>query len=353
MQNLFNKTYVHYTWKDTNNIMGVFDAVENQKINKLIIFGPEEYSAIKYDECNIESLMFDGYMKSRNVDVYRVVGVDLSKRWNPSYKMTYDTNSYGWGTFFAYSVVFDAFINKKKPAGHTQLTKSFISLNRRAHTHRCMFIDILHKYKLQEHGIITWHMFQTPVCDYEFKHWDPMCLTVDEPGDPINNFHLYPYPPQFQKTLFSVVSESSSDMVFLTEKTFMPIFHKRPFLIFGGKNIHKYLKTLKFKLFDEIIDYSFDSVDDEYERFDMAMRELKKICKHDPNNLLKLIKPKIEYNYANLLNIVKYSIGVDEEVTKIVNNWPDGIGNNYKDLLNFGKFPEFDNLYDNTTRKKI
>lgn len=346
MQNIVDNTYIHFTWDAPTDLTPMIDAIEKKKVSKLIIFGPQEHTVIRFDVSVVDHIVFNGYLKSRNIDVYRVIGVEPSKKWNPSYWLSYDKKTYGWTTFFAHATVLEAFESGRVPVGHTDIKKSFISLNRRAHPHRCEFIDILHKHKLQDHGIITWHNFETPEYHYKFKYWDPVILKIDEPYDVTSGSFLYIPPPQFQETLFSVICESTSDSTFLTEKTFVPIFHKRPFLLVGTKNIHGYLKKLKFKLFDEIIDYSFDLVDDQTERYDMIMIELAKICKYDPNDLLKILKPKIDYNYINLLNIFKNSIGVDPEVVKIVNQY-SGHMCEYKGLLNYGKTPNFEKFYNN------
>lgn len=345
MQYIVDDTCIYFSWGNNDELTLMMDAIEKKEINKLIIFGPQEHTIIRFDNSPVDAKMFDDYMKSKNIDVTRVVGVAPSKKWNPNYRLSYDKKTYGWDTYFAHATVLESFNSNRSPLGHTNIKKSFISLNRRAHPHRCEFIDILHKHKLQEHGIITWHKFETYEYYYKFKYWDPVILKIDEPFDIEKNHQLLVPPLQFQETLFSVICESTSDSIFLTEKTYVPIIHKRPFLLVGAKNIHGYLKKLKFKLFDEIIDYSFDSVDDQTERYNMIMIELAKICNHDPNDLLKILKPKIDYNYVNLLNIFKNSIGADPEVVKIVNQY-SGPMELYKDLLNYGKTPNFEKFYN-------
>lgn len=347
MQYIFDNTYIHFTWESSSDLTPMIDAIEKKEISKLIIFGPQEHTIIRYDNSPIEQTVFNGYLKSKNIDVCRISGAVPSKKWNPNYLLSYDKTAYGWSTYFGHATVLNAVTTGRSPLGHTDIKKSFISLNRRAHPHRCEFIDILHKHNLQNHGILTWHNYETPEYHYKFKYWNPVNLKIDEPNDVINSNDLWFPPPQFQETLFSVISESASDLLFLTEKTFIPIFHKRPFLLVSAKNIHGYLKKLKFKLFDEIIDYSFDSVDDQTKRYDMIMIELAKICNYDPNDLLKLLKPKIDYNYVNLLNIFKNSVGADAEVVKLVNQYPGPPMEYYKTLLNYGKTPEFKKLYSN------
>ena len=248
MQNIFDDTYIYYSWGPHDDFDQVIAAVNDKKIKKFIIFGPQEHIIIKFDHTYADATIFNEYMKSKNVEVYRVVGAVPNKQWNPTYRMSYDKNVYGWSTYFAHAVVLEAIEAGRPSVGHGTIKKSFISLNRRAHPHRCMFIDILHKHGLQHHGVITWHNYETPEYNYEFKHWAPVNLKITELNDVTNDFKLLTPPPQFSETLFSVVSESDPSLIFLTEKTFMPIFHKRPFIIFGAKNIHKYLKKLKFKI---------------------------------------------------------------------------------------------------------
>lgn len=348
MKNVINKTYINFSWGSTVNPKMLSHAVIHHPIDRVILFGPEEHTVIHYDEVKSTSIKFEKFMMNHGVSLIRVVGALMNKEWNPKYPMLKKQGVYDWHVFFAQATVLNPVLVKKPYSSlpvHREIKKHFISLNRKAHPHRCLFIDLLHKHELQQHGIITWHNQDHPDPPYEFNYWEPSLLKIEENIDLSGEFDMHTPPSQFQETLFSVVCESTPDFIFLTEKTFIPIFNKRPFLIFGAKHINAYLKELKFELFDEIIDYSFDGVDDISERFDLGMVELKKICELDPNKLLKLLKPKIDHNYKNLLNITRNSEEyVDPAIFEIVKYDVPGM-EQYRTILNYGKTENFDNLY--------
>lgn len=347
MDNIFEKTFVYNSWSG-DEVIDIVNAIESKSINRVIVVGPQEHTVINPDQNLTYSKIFEDYLKLNNVEYVRIVGAPTGKKWNPNYNMTYKKNVYSWEMFFAHATVMDAVHTGvvTPPLGHTNIKKHFITLNRKAHPHRCLFIDMLHKHNLQDFGFVTWHDYQGNFYNYEFKHWQPTKLKIEEGMDVTNDddFKLFKPPAQFQESLFSVICESTEDIIFVTEKTFMPIYHKRPFLIFGAKNTHSFLKKYNFRLFDEIIDYSFDSVDDTAVRYNMTMVELKKICDMDPYYLLDLLMPKIEHNYKNMLTIFKDQIGVDPAIFKLVEHDLYSM-EYYKTLLTHGNTNHFNNLY--------
>ena len=60
-----------------------------------------------------------------------------------------------------------------------------------------------------------------------------------------------------QKPFFQLVSETTTNHFFLTEKTVKPLLLKQPFLVFGNVGFHKKLKDYGFKLYDEVFNYDF------------------------------------------------------------------------------------------------
>lgn len=349
---IFNDTFIHISWENGGNYTKLLRVIKTKKVSQVVIFGPQEHSVLNFDEDVRKSKSFDNYVKQKNIELIRIVGTPIGKKLNPLYYMNHRPNIYSWDTFFANSTVYDSlFINSVEPVGHGTIKKHFISLNRKPHPHRCMFIDLMHKHELQDFGMTSWHSFECTQYPYDFKHWTPRILELEEPNLNLHNLSLSNPHPSFQETLFSVICESSPDLIFCTEKTYVPIYHRRPFLIFGSKNIHAYLKRLNFKLFDEIIDYSFDKIDDPYERFDAGMLQLKKICEIEPNELLKVLKPKIDHNFVNLLNIFKNAqTYVDNKVIEVV-SYDIPSMEYYRNLLYYGQTPAFENIYEDMIKR--
>ena len=116
----------------------------------------------------------------------------------------------------------------------------------------------------------------------------------------------------FLKTKFNLVTESSAkndassgdvplqnfeDTFFTTEKTIKPIFNCHPFICIADKNYHANLKhAFGFEMYDEIFDYSFDSISQHEQRFDGVLNQL-------TNNVdYMLIKEKLEHNQQLFLD---------------------------------------------------
>lgn len=346
---IVNDTFIHFSWENSGNYNNMMHCINSKKVSRVVIFGPQEHTVIHYDDDLRKSKLFDNFLKKKNIEIIRVVGSPVSKKWNPLYPMLHKKRVYSWETFFANLVVYDS-LSKNEiilPSGHTTIKKHFLSLNRKPHPHRCMFIDLMHKHNIQDNGSITWHSYECTEYPYKFKFWNPKILEIPEPNLDLTNLMLSDPHPSFQETLFSVVCESTEDLIFCTEKTYVPIYHKRPFIIFGAKNIHLYLKKMNFKLFDEVIDYSFDSVDDPHKRFELAMLQLKKICEMDPYEILTKVKPKIDYNYVNLLNIFKDAQTYLDPIVFDLTTYDVPNMDRYRNMLTYGQTTEFENLYKN------
>lgn len=109
----------------------------------------------------------------------------------------------------------------------------------------------------------------------------------------------------YNETLFSIVTETSytNTRIFITEKTPKSIRNLHPFLILGDWNIHKKLEELGFKLYHDLIDYSFDSIKDNDLRFIKFTEEVSRLIKNKDiiYEWYKSNKDKLIYNYEHLI----------------------------------------------------
>jgi len=104
---------------------------------------------------------------------------------------------------------------------------------------------------------------------------------------------------------FDIVLESTYDYFFVTEKTLRSIDSKKPFLVFSCKDYHKKLKEkYGFRLFDNIIDYSFDSEENTIVRWNKLLFELVKLrTMYTPTQIKQLTTHDVCYNYDNLIKM--------------------------------------------------
>lgn len=102
---------------------------------------------------------------------------------------------------------------------------------------------------------------------------------------------------------FYIGIETLYDFFFVTEKTTRALETKKPFFVFSCVYFHKKLsENYGFRLYHELIDYSFDSIKNSTERFDAQINELVKIkSKYSPEEIYHLTKDNVDYNY----NILK------------------------------------------------
>lgn len=145
-----------------------------------------------------------------------------------------------------------------------------------------------------------------PIIDPDFKN-----------GEWFNHSKL---PKVYDQCFFAAVSETSTDIVVITEKVITPILFLKPFIVLGDKGYHQFLKSLGFELFEDFIDYRFDFESNETKRIEMFCEEVRKVSllkESDIQILNKRIAWKLKHNKSNFYRI--YRSG--EFKPKHVNEW--------------------------------
>jgi hypothetical protein len=169
---------------------------------------------------------------------------------------------------------------------------------------------ILHKDK----NIIKYHgNFNTKsLIDTEHFVWDidtkksditHSTSNVDYCGQSVRLSHIIPK-DVYNQTCYSIVTETFFDnsFSFYTEKIAKPIIAKRLFVVFAGQHYLKNLKLLGFKTFQNVIDESYDEIENDLERFTMALEQVKKLMVMDQSEVLNQIQHICEYNYNFLIS---------------------------------------------------
>lgn len=193
----------------------------------------------------------------------------------------------------------------------------FVCFNNRGHLHRCHTIDYISKYKLFDKGIVTWHNFLKENNDFKFKHFDNTVKKIDDDFDVKLDSFLLPH--QYHESLFDFVTECSHETIMISEKTATPIILKKPFVTLSAPHFNKYLQKLGFVLYDEIIDYSFDNIEDLDTRTHEFVKNMEKISKiTNFDEIYNLLKPKIEFNYQNFLKIINDRSFIPSEIKNCI-----------------------------------
>jgi hypothetical protein len=83
---------------------------------------------------------------------------------------------------------------------------------------------------------------------------------------------------------------------FLTEKTFKPIRHAQPFVIFGTPHSLATLRRLGYRTYDNYIDNSYDNTVDNTERFVKLISTVNKLSRQDLHTWYQQLAEDAKYN---------------------------------------------------------
>jgi hypothetical protein len=118
--------------------------------------------------------------------------------------------------------------------------------------------------------------------DYQLEFYNNFC--IDIVSETVFN---YPYP-------------------YITEKTLRPIACKRFFIVVGAANVLKLLRSKGFDTFSDIIDDSYDSIEDAQERWEKVTSVIAETVKRPIEELKQLLKnneERLDKNLHNLINL--------------------------------------------------
>jgi len=146
----------------------------------------------------------------------------------------------------------------------------------------CTYFDYKTQYQISD-------IENTNINDFFFEHnydWK-----VDDKEIKNNTETLQLDIPNIKSHFLYLVTESlvTSDVLFLSEKTFKPIYACQPFIILGNPNILKKLKEMGFKTFDKWWDESYDSQLNITKRTDMIIKLLELISIKTNTELIEML----------------------------------------------------------------
>jgi len=115
-------------------------------------------------------------------------------------------------------------------------------------------------------------------------------------GDAIVN------PAAYVDTSFSLVSETIFDYphTFRTEKIWKPMIMCHPFVVAANPGYYRDLHAVGFETFGNLIDESFDQIDDPTDRANRVVAVVKDICYNGAHAFLEAARSACKYNYQQL-----------------------------------------------------
>ena len=302
------------TFPDSDNILlnisgKVIKAAKQQKIRILII------SAIEGD--NFTTADFDGFRHLHNT--VRLLGLPknsvciVSGNLNASQQYTNwcQQNSKEELIEFLEGIEWDGKTSNssKSPVTIKDYSLPFNSLNRAHRNHRSEHLYFLAENKLQ--GLVSggaWfatHTIDTPVYQtVEYNHYKTVLTAnypktvdvkdlVNQVPNLINNLEIY------ERSQLTVVTESHFDQtggLFITEKTFRPLLVGHPFMVLGQKGTLEKLRSWGFQTDFDGIDQSYDTIENDRERFLQFHQSLRNWCMQDPE-----IRRTAIYKWDNII----------------------------------------------------
>lgn len=108
----------------------------------------------------------------------------------------------------------------------------------------------------------------------------------------------------YNQSSYSIVAETNwnNDVHMLTEKSGRCLIAKRLFVVFAGKNYLGLLHDLGFETFGNIIDESYDDIENHNERWARAFEQVRFLCAQDPLTVLDRCRDRLEHNHNLIMN---------------------------------------------------
>lgn len=190
----------------------------------------------------------------------------------------------------------------------------FLCKNRRPAMHRKIFVDYLAKYDLIDSNIVTF--VGTPTApnypdffeQYQCQWWDQQPIFNDIPTEDYSVYNERIWNPRIdteQQCLIEVVTPTTL-ISFFTEKEARAILGRRAFIIMGGTGeCHAFCEQFGFKMYDEIIDYSYDYLDTFAERSEHVAKQLSVLQQQGNfDELYAKIEKKTWWNLGRYLDLL-------------------------------------------------
>lgn len=134
----------------------------------------------------------------------------------------------------------------------------------------------------------------------------------------MNNVYHRLILPQYKDTYFAVITESTVDYDFITEKTYKILAAGMPFIILGHKGLYARLHDMGFKTFHPLIDESFDQESDLENKCIQIVDQIEKLCQTELDQFLLQVKDICVYNQQHFFG-----------------NYQKHLNNTHKNFMNF------------------
>lgn len=289
-----------------------YNYIEQNPTHKIVLWVPEASIIPQLYRTVEEWISFSQNLDLKNID-YTLVTSDSE---------FYDDhpNVIGWDDFAAYKIMYDFKTASVQFSKRPQMAlKHFVTRFGRESFQCSVIVDLLHKYKLENHTVIQYDnygdefLFNEP---YSPSFWN------GEPFSQIynNSLNEYNIPPSY---IFSAVDISATTDIMsnsIQPSMLAPIMNGFPSVVYGRKGIVKKMeRVLGISMYNDMIDTSYDSIEDPYERADALMVELRKLFDTyiEPDIIVKKFDGNAMFNKQKVFNLVKNK-NVNEKIKEFL-----------------------------------
>ena len=186
----------------------------------------------------------------------------------------------------------------------------FLLLNGRARPHRTQLLANL--ADILDQGIWTnldWNAGPVRLLDRRYEYDHVVSNTV-LPEHGFVKHHLfdnkwgdiYIKESLYQDTYFSIVTETVFDYPysFRTEKIWKPVAVGHPWIAVANAGFYRDMRNLGFRTFNNLIDESFDSIDNNQDRLTRISEVVRDLCQQDLASFIKECYNVCKYNQQHL-----------------------------------------------------
>jgi hypothetical protein len=296
-----------YDNKIEHQLADIYDSVD-----VVIILGSELHEKTiefikRYDWAKINYFIC-GYLHWRMLNAKVFKFLDWFTTSLHFYKNVRPSILYELRAFDAKPLQFDALLGRKKP--HRDLAYKFLQDN-----------------NMMDQGVVTYandYQLNFEASTSEQWQWestgvDNIDLVAKTATFTVDRVDYYGYNMSisqimpldiYNRTAYSLVCETNFDnqFVFLTEKTVKPMLARRLFITLGNQFHLAALRRLGFKTFDNIIDESYDAIENPTERHTRALEQLRWLCEQPQDTILERARETIEHNYNHLYSHDWYNL---------------------------------------------
>ena len=304
----------------------IIDEIKKFNFNKIFFFNIMEASFCVVD--NEENFkIFKNLLIEGNIKLYIVCGAEYQYHIHKSQSIFGNNriieyiNILPWGTSLLHYTIYHLkshIPNFDNSINRDTFNYLYLCYNNKSRYHRCQLMDNLSKNDLLDNGLISWRMDSNHENQkYDFKYWNETLLNIDLKNDEKSLSHEWDKEILNTNSFLTIVTESSDDFLFVTEKTFKAILLEQPFICLGYMTQNRILQEYGFELYDEIIDYTFDSKSNLKERIDGVINNLLNLKNKNLNDLNNLIKDKIKRNKKRALEIIEKDPFLPKELIEL------------------------------------